>query len=214
MSKPGARCLLIDLDGTLADSLTVMKTTYRRFVEKFGGRPSDEEFSQLNGPTLGEVVRRLQHAHGLPGDHEELMAYYETLLDESYDDVLPMPGAPELLADAKRNKWTLGIVTSNSVVRCRTWLERNELAVMVDLMVCGEDVSNGKPDPEIYLLALERAGCPAQNALAIEDSPQGAVAALAAGIPTIGLTTDPVSPHQWPNGVVIKTSLRQIILPR
>lgn len=214
MSKPGSHCLLIDLDGTLADSLTVMKTAYRRFVENFGGRPSDAEFSKLNGPTLGEVVRHLQHTHGLPGDHEKLMAYYENLLDESYGDVLPMPGAPELLAGAKRNKWTVGVVTSNSVVRCSTWLERNELAVMVDLMVCGEDVSNGKPDPEIYLLALERAGCPAQNALAIEDSPQGAEAALAAGIPTIGLTTDPKNPHHWPDGVGEKTSLRQIILSR
>ena len=83
---------------------------------------------------------------------------------------------------------------------------------MVDLMVCGEDVTNGKPDPEAYLVALERAGCEAQEALAIEDSPQGAKSALAAGIVTIGLAGLADQAAQWPAGVRRVESFRHIVL--
>ena len=203
MHKPRKRCLLIDLDGTLADSLGVMRKAYELFLEGHEKVPDDEEFRRLNGPPLAEVVRRLKQAHGLPGKHQQLLADYEHLIDEAYGDVKPMPGALELLAEAQEAGWTLGVVTSNSTARCGNWLKRHGLAKIIDMMVCADDVRNGKPNPEPYILALEQTGCQAEEAIAIEDSPQGAAAALAAEIETIAFQSAMNTPAQWPDEAIL-----------
>ncbi len=70
-------------------------------------------------------------------------------------------------------------------------------------MVCGEDVQNGKPDPEPYLTALKRSGFQAEEAIAIEDSAQGTAAAVAAGIETIGFVGATNTAVQWPGEVIL-----------
>src|SRR5688572_8005467 len=57
--------LLLDFDGTLADSLGVMRSVYDQFLLSHDKEPSDAEFESLNGPPLFEVVRRLKCTHGL-----------------------------------------------------------------------------------------------------------------------------------------------------
>jgi HAD superfamily hydrolase (TIGR01509 family) len=200
VSRP-RRSLFIDLDGTLADSLDVMRTAYAEFLRRFGGAPSDDEFASLNGPPLPEVVRRLQSAHGLTGNLDRLVVAYQSIVDDGYAGVAPTTGAQEMLASAKRENWIVGVVTSSSAHRTRQWLERTGLAGYVDFVVAGEDTPRGKPHPDPYMLALRRAECAAAEAIAVEDSLQGVAAALAAGVTTYAF--QPVSDPTvvWPQGV-------------
>lgn len=179
--------LFIDLDGTLADSLSVMRTAYGDFLKHFGKTGSDVEFDLLNGPPLKTVVITLAEVHCLSPSIDELILIYRDIIKAAYKDVCPNIGAVELLKTAKDLGWKIGVVTSNSGNLTWAWLGRFELNAMVDTVVAGGEVTHGKPHPLPYLLALARTECLADISLAVEDSTTGAQASMAAGLQTLFL---------------------------
>ena len=183
--------LFVDLDGTLADSLSVMREVYDAFLERFGRAGSDREFEALNGPPLPAIVDRLREAHALPQAIEDLTATYNSLLDRAYDGVAPFADTDRFLAAAQKRGRRTGVVTSNSRARTGRWLERNGLDGYVTGIVGGDSVSRGKPAPEPYVAALALCGCRAERSIAVEDSPRGAASAVAAGLTTYLVGTKP-----------------------
>jgi HAD superfamily hydrolase (TIGR01509 family) len=207
-----SRGLFLDLDGTLADSLTVLRRVYFRFLEKFGFAGSDAEFDRLNGPKLNEVVTRLDTFYQLPGTIEDLAISYNQLIDDAYAQVSPSKGAGELLGTATEKGWIITLVTSNSGARARAWLSQVGFADWVDFLVSGEEVERGKPWPDLYQLALSRTTCAVANSVAVEDSPKGAKAALAAGLRTFALATKRVPSVAWPNKVQFIEQLDDLLV--
>jgi HAD superfamily hydrolase (TIGR01509 family) len=186
---PGSpRAVLFDLDGTLADSLTVLRDAYSRFLGQFHACGTDDEFASLKGPPLAEIVRRLMATHGLPGDVDELLISYLAIIEKTYGAVAPSSGAQKTLEKARQLGCAVGIVTSNSAKRTQSWLESVGFSHLIDFIVSGEDVVCGKPHPEPYFLASKRAACPSSCIIAVEDSVQGAQSALGAGLRTYLLT--------------------------
>jgi HAD superfamily hydrolase (TIGR01509 family) len=181
------RALLLDFDGTLADSLGAMRRVYERFVTELGGVPSDDEFNAFNGPPLRDVVEGLCVAHGNRPHRATDMDSYQGLIREELCGMKPSLGAEALLDAAAERGIKCGIVTSGKAGLVDAWLEARDFTCA--LVVSGDDVANGKPSPDPYLLALERLGVSSADALAIEDSPAGVASAAAAGIPTLHLTT-------------------------
>jgi HAD superfamily hydrolase (TIGR01509 family) len=204
-----SRGLFVDLDGTIADSLGVMRGVYGRLLAEHGKAGSEAEFQSLNGPPLPVVVDRLIAAHALPVTADALLLRYRTAVVEAYDQVPPIAGAPALLAAAKAAGRVVGVVTSNARMLALRWLDRTGLAARVDLVVAGDEVARGKPDPEPYRLALARGGCAAARSLAVEDSVQGAQAAAAAGLATFGLAHAPGL--AWPAGVTEIAALSALL---
>jgi len=182
--------IFLDLDGTLADSLSVMKIAYFSFLNRYGKLGSDSEFSSLNGPPLPKVVQFLRAEYELSETQEELLTFYRRMIKKSYLDVVPNSGADDLLDRAKFVGHTIGVVTSNSRELTLQWLRQVELIEKIDIIVGGDDVNCGKPAPEPYFLALERAKCDAAKSFAVEDSLSGANSALSAGIRTFLLSRD------------------------
>jgi len=179
-----SRGLFLDLDGTLADSLPAMEAAYRALLRRFGREGSAAEFKSLNGPPATVIVERIAKAHALPTPTEELLAIYRDLVAEAHAAAPPAAGAREVLERARKQDWTVALVTSAAYADARQWLARVGLAAYVQVVVGGDEVRHGKPDPEPYRVALQRTGCNAQESLAVEDSVQGAKAAMAAGLPT------------------------------
>jgi len=203
------KAILIDLDGTLADSMAVMRVSYQKFLERFQAKTTDEEFAALNGPPLVEVVRRLKITHSLEGDIETLLATYFDIIDLAYSRVAPSPGADALLARAKENHCSVGIVTSNSLKRTQMWLDAMNFSHLISFIVSGEDVLRGKPNPEPYLQGIKKAECHSSSIIAVEDSTQGARSAVDAGLRTFLLTETDTS-DDWPAGVLPVRSLYQL----
>jgi len=202
MRKPSdRRGLFLDLDGTLADSLGLLRDVYFRFLAEFGVQGSDAEFNGLNGPNLPEIVRILQTAYGLPSDTTVFLAAYNRVVDEVYKNVLPKPGSRELIETAAAKGWTITLVTSNTESRASVWLERMGFACFMEFTVSGEEVRRGKPWPDLYELALARSGCVASESIAVEDSVLGAEAARAAGLRTFLLASHDRSISKSPDNV-------------
>jgi sugar-phosphatase len=151
-------------------------------------------FCARHGLDLAEV---LSHAYGVrTSDTLRLVAPHLDAERESsaFDDaeardvegLVPVRGAPELLAALDPGRW--GIVTSGH----RVLATRRLAAVGLEqpaVLVCGDDIDRGKPDPSGYLLGAQLLGVEPGACTVVEDAPAGIAAARAAGMRVIGVST-------------------------
>jgi sugar-phosphatase len=106
------------------------------------------------------------------------------------DGLVPIPGALELLGALQPDSWA--IVTSGSRTVATLRLRATGLPVP-GIMVTGDEVRFGKPHPEPYLTGAARSGVPPRQCLVVEDAPAGVLAAKAAGMRVLAVTTT----HRW-----------------
>lgn len=188
----GVSLLCLDLDGTLADSIPAMRLAYDGFLARFGKIGSDAEFRELNGPSLREIVALLQQRYRLPPDADMLLRDYTAEIASAYERaVRPMHGAEHTLRALHDSGLHLALVTANVRTIVTGFIKGQSWDRFFDFLVCGEDASRCKPAPDLYLAALDRAGVAADCAAAVEDSPHGVSAAVAAGMLPIGFAPDP-----------------------
>ncbi|HVA15493.1 MAG TPA: HAD family phosphatase [Stellaceae bacterium] len=211
MSRNARRGIFFDLDGTLADSIGILRAMFDRFAASCGAAASDEAFASVNGPPLPMAVAMLKRSWALPQSLDELLGRYTALIDAAFGEVVPAAGAAATLEAAFRNGWAVGIVTSNTAARTRAWLARVRLASFVDIVVGGDQVCLGKPEPEPYRIALARSGCARELSIAVEDSPNGAKSAIAAGIRTYGVAAESRTPVEWPQSVRLIGAIDELI---
>jgi HAD superfamily hydrolase (TIGR01509 family) len=181
--------LLIDLDGTLADSHAALRACFDAFLARRGIEPRTEDFDALDGVRLGEIPARLQERFAIDEPLESLRREYEAAVTDAYAGIAPAAGATELVRDAAAEGVRLVLVTSAPRVLATAFLRAAGLDDAFTAVVSGED-GPGKPDPGLFDRAVELAGVPAERALAIEDAPSGVSAALAAGVEVLGVAAD------------------------
>ena len=121
--------------------------------------------------------------------HRALADEKERLFRTIAGRMQPLPGLIDLLAWADSNEIKTAVVTNAPRFNAEMMLGAIGLAERFPVLVIGEEVARGKPDPLPYLTALDRLGAKAEAALAFEDSRSGVQAATAAGLETVGMTT-------------------------
>lgn len=179
--------LLLDLDGTLVDSEPLQRIGYQRFFDARGWPAPD--LSVFTGRRAADVFTTL------PGpwqDHDPVPLAHEVTglvpRDVPPDEV---PGAVDLVRAAAPLGVRVAIVTSAGPAWVQTAIgDGLRVLDLVELVVTGQDVVDGKPHPAGFLLACERLGVDPGDTWAVEDSVAGIAAAAAAGVGTvIGVTT-------------------------
>jgi HAD superfamily hydrolase (TIGR01509 family) len=195
--------LIFDCDGVLADTerdghRPAFNQTFREF-----GLPvewSEEEYGrklQIAGGKermASELTPEFVSANGLPADPEgqaaELLMWHKRKTQIYTEMVaagrLPTrPGIRRIIEAAQDAGWKLAVASTSAEPSVRAILEQavgRERADRFDLVLAGDVVARKKPAPDIYLLALERLGVPADDVLVIEDSRNGLLAARGAGL--------------------------------
>jgi HAD superfamily hydrolase (TIGR01509 family) len=202
--------LFLDLDGTLAGSLPVLKDVYLSFLRDRGSVGSEAEFQRLNGLPFSSVIETLRLTHNLRGHPTELNQCYSAMIRLAHASSPPAIGADFLLKSARANGWKIAVVTSAIRRVAIEWLDRNALLNQVDAVVGSDDVVCGKPSPDPYYLALSQTFCAADKSFAVEDSRSGAQAALAAGLAT-WVIAPPPSRTGWPARVNFIAGLGDLI---
>ena len=188
------RAAVFDVDGTLVDSERHgHRVAFNRAFEEFGlpYRWDEELYGELLHTTGGQRridgyladqgVPEAERRELVPALHRRKTEILEQMVDDGAIDL--RPGAARLLEELAAEGVTLAVGTTGS----RRWVERllRRLlpSVTWDAIVAGDDVENRKPDPEVFVVALEKLGLDGPDgAVVIEDSAEGVAAAKAAGL--------------------------------
>ena len=185
-----ARAVLWDLDGTLVDSAEFhwlswrgtmaaegVSLTYQQFLDSFGqkndrilpgwlGPGADADRIRRVGAAKEAEYRRLATVHGLT----------------------PLPGASSWVRRLHAQGWQQAIASSAPGENVGVMLRALALDGMFEAIVSAEDVTRGKPDPQVFVAAAERLGVPRDRCIVVEDAAVGVQAARSAGMRCIGVS--------------------------
>ncbi|MFS0867600.1 HAD family hydrolase [Microbacterium sp. 179-B 1A2 NHS] len=187
MTSPLPAAVLWDMDGTLVDTEPYWMAAETRLVERYGGAWTHEQAIQLVGLGLEDSAVVLQAA-GVEMTRPEIVAHLtDEVMRQLKEQGVPFrAGAQELLRSIRDAGIPTALVTMSMSRMAHAVVELIDFPAF-DLVIGGDDVARPKPFPDPYLQACEKLGVAAGDAVALEDSPNGARAAIASGAVTIGI---------------------------
>nr|WP_109527393.1 MULTISPECIES: HAD family phosphatase [Nocardia] len=176
------------MDGTLLDSEKLWDIGVRELAVELGGVMTDELRHALIGASGPNALRLLFTGLGVEPTAEAILAagrFLEVRVTELMTGPIPWrPGAKDALALVRTSGLSSALVTNTK--RSLTEFGLDTLGRdYFDVSVCGDEVPEGKPEPDVYLRAAELLGVDPKECVAVEDSPTGAMAAQAAGCAVI-----------------------------
>jgi HAD superfamily hydrolase (TIGR01509 family) len=179
-----SRALIFDMDGVLIDSEPLWR---RAEIETFGDvglSLTDGDCRATQGLRIDEAVDYWFARSPWTGKSRELVAeaIVERVAELIRDEGAPMSGVHEALSEAKRRGYRLGLASSSSIRLIETVLERFDLREAFEAVHSAEEETFGKPHPSVYLSTAQTLSIDPRRCVAIEDSINGVVAALAAGM--------------------------------
>jgi sugar-phosphatase len=168
------RAILFDLDGVLVDSAECIERTWRKWADRHGLN-ADRVISLAHGRRAIETVRLIAPELSANEELAALAASESTTSEGIYE----IEGARALLEQLPPRGW--GVVTSGIRAVAEFRIQHTRLPAP-PVMICADEIANGKPHPEGYLLAAAALGRSPEECIVIEDAPAGIESARAAGM--------------------------------
>jgi pseudouridine 5'-phosphatase len=190
--NPLLTAVTFDLDGLLINSEDVYLDLGNEILARRGKAYDEGLRAAMLGRPARDALREMIDWHQLPDSIEALGAECdETFWQLAHDRLRPMPGVLELLELLDKRCLPRGVATSGSREYAERALTEIRIRDRFNFVLTADDVTYGKPAPEVYMLAAKRHGVKPVNMLVLEDSPNGCKAGLAAGAYTVAVP----SPH-------------------
>lgn len=191
------KAVIFDMDGVLLDTERVSRRAWDIVGERWEC-PIEEAFlSKLRGGNLEQIkqafLQRFGEDFAFDSMWQEKRQLFLRMLDE--EGVPVKKGAFELISYLKEEKYKIALATGSGRKQAIWNLENVGLDNSFDTIICGDEVTRSKPDPEIFLKAAEGLGVSPWQCLVIEDSLNGIQAALAGGFHVI-MVPDLTMPDQ------------------
>ena len=179
--------VIFDLDGLLLDSEQVWDEAREQLAKERGGRWHENAQRDMMGMSSVEWSRYMHDVIGLPEPPEEISREVVERMAKLYREHLPVvPGAREAV-ERLAARWPLGLASSSNRELIDLALELLGVKHRFKATVSSEEVTRGKPAPDVYLEAARRLGVDPTHAAAIEDSENGIRAAEASGMRVIAI---------------------------
>ncbi|MGL4772529.1 MAG: HAD family hydrolase [Clostridium sp.] len=181
------KAVIFDMDGVIFDTERVYLENWQKVCKKYGYNMTKELYVQVMGTGRDNVKKVFKENFGqnIPIEDMYKEKDYELLKQLNEDGVPVKEGALEVIKYLKDNNYKLAIATSAKKDRAMKHIKDCNLEEYFDCIICGEDVENKKPNPEIFLKAARELMIPKENCIVIEDSEAGIRAAYNGGIRAI-----------------------------
>ncbi len=202
------QAVVFDLDGLLVNTEQLYPLAAHELLGRRGRQFTPDLHQQMMGRPATAALAVLKDMHALPESLEELIDESATIFRGLLDDRLDlMPGVPELLARIEQAGLPKAVATSSGRGFAEEILGRMGLIERFRFLLCAEDVTRGKPDPEVYLKAADRIGVTPTRMMVLEDSVNGYRAGIAAGAVVIAVPGEHNAGQSYPEAHRVLASL-------
>jgi beta-phosphoglucomutase family hydrolase len=180
--------VIFDMDGTLVATTEADFLAWQRLFSTYGRSLTFEEYFPLLGKKSSDVVHHVLglHGHEATGAMHKKMMFFEEIVREKGIDM--MPNAEQLLKALQAEHIPIALATSSRVMKMKLVMKTADLDKYFNAVVTGEEVTVGKPGPDIFLLAAKRLNVDPVQCVVIEDAASGVAAAKAAGMKCVAVT--------------------------
>jgi HAD superfamily hydrolase (TIGR01509 family) len=201
------RAVVFDLDGLMFDTEALFFRVSTEMLEARGKAFTPEIMRAMIGRRAVDAGHVLKTMTGLDEPVEVLLAdVRRRFYSQMETAVHPTPGLFVLLDHLRRKEVPIAVATSSGRTYAERLLVQHRLRERFAFVLTAEDVRLGKPDPEIYALAIERFAVPPGSVMVLEDSPAGITAARGAGTLAVGV------PHEHSPAEALRAA--DLIVPR
>ena len=182
--------VIFDMDGLLIDTETISFTLFQKVFSDYGYVISQEYYvNELVGRNIKGIRENILKEYGEDFQFDEI--YYKKVKEMTEyiesKGVLLKKGALELIKYLHENKYKIAVATSTKRERAEKLLNIVKVKDYFQEIICGDEVINSKPNPEIFLKAAEKLGVEPSNCIVLEDSAAGIEAAHKAGMKGINV---------------------------
>ena len=186
---PMQRAVVWDLDGVMVDSAQAHNVSWTTMANEFGvPYDPDRDFRGIFGRHNTDIISSLWNVSD-PEHLERMALRKEELFREAARTLRPLPGVVDLVHALDEAGWKQAIGSSAPLANVSLLLSVTGLDSYMQAIASGEDVEEGKPNPQVFLVAFDRLAVAPQDGVVIEDAPAGVKAALAAGAACLAVTT-------------------------
>lgn len=178
------KAVLFDMDGLMIDTESLSTEAFINSAKAQGYNMTKEETLKVLGFTKANIYQFwIDYFQGTNVDGKKLVDDHYDYIENVLYTVGPekMPYVEELLKYLKENNYKIAVASSSDTADIKNNLEKTKLEKYIDEIASGAEVENGKPAPDVFLLAAKRLGVDPKDCLILEDSKAGIKAGKASG---------------------------------
>lgn len=180
------KAALFDFDGTLADTMEDNFLAWKKSFSRYNVNMAREDYFPLEGLTLPEIAERICKKYSIDSKNSIDIVKFKNEFYIKHNKFRFYPGAENLIKNLKKSK-SLALVSASPKEKLKKTVPEYFLNSF-DVIVSGDDIKHGKPDPEPYLKAIETLSLDSRSCIAIENAPLGIQSAKAAKVYCIAIT--------------------------
>lgn len=181
------KAIIFDMDGLMIDSERVTFECYQERLKDMNLTMDEEFYKTLLGKPIKGIYQRFYDVYGNDFPIENVIQDVHKLMAERFEtEGVPVKkGLVELLHYLKDNNYKTIVATSSNRDRVDKILAQAKITEFFDDSICGDEVTKGKPNPEVFLKSCQKLGVNVDEAIVLEDSEAGIQASYDANIKVI-----------------------------
>ena len=181
------KAIIFDMDGLMIDSERITFECYQEILKEMGLTMSKSFYISLLGKPIPGIQTSFYEEYGEDFPiNEVIKACHELMAERFKKEGIPIKkGLISLLDYLKEHDYKTIVATSSTRDRVDSILSQAHLTKYFDASICGDEVTHGKPNPEVFIKSCEKLNVSREEAIVLEDSEAGILAAFDAHIPVI-----------------------------